>query len=64
MSIFVCPNCGSSHSLFGRDGAQKLSSELDIELLGTKLEGICNKEKFVFWDAQDLEDVKFQISKP
>lgn len=35
MSVFVCPSCGHSHPLFGSDGAQKLSSELGIELLGT-----------------------------
>jgi len=37
MSVFVCPNCGHNHPLFGSDGAQKLAAELGIELLGTKL---------------------------
>lgn len=36
MSVFVCPNCGHHHSLFGSDGAQKLSTELGVELLGIR----------------------------
>ncbi|KAK7111217.1 hypothetical protein V1264_010889 [Littorina saxatilis] len=34
MSVFVCPNCGTSHHIFGQKGAQKLSRETGIEILG------------------------------
>jgi len=34
MSSFVCPNCGHSHSIFGSGGAERLSAELDVDLLG------------------------------
>ena len=34
MSHHVCPNCGHISHVFGRDGATKLASEMDLELLG------------------------------
>ena len=34
MSVFVCPNCGHFHHIFGQKGAQKLSQEMGIEILG------------------------------
>lgn len=30
----MCPNCGHTHSIFGSEGAQKLSAELNVEMLG------------------------------
>ena len=34
MSVFLCPNCGHSHHIFGQKGARKLSQETGIEILG------------------------------
>ncbi|XP_015907793.2 iron-sulfur cluster transfer protein NUBPL isoform X1 [Parasteatoda tepidariorum] len=33
MSSFICPKCGEITHIFGQDGASKLASELDIEVL-------------------------------
>ena len=30
----MCPNCGHSNSIFGTGGAQRLSAELDVDMLG------------------------------
>lgn len=34
MSHYVCPNCSHKSFIFRRDGAQKLASDLKLELLG------------------------------
>lgn len=34
MSIFLCPNCGHAHHIFGQKGALKLSQETGIQILG------------------------------
>ena len=34
MSAFVCPKCGSKHSLFGEGGGQQMAKEFGTELLG------------------------------
>ncbi|MEX2503694.1 MAG: P-loop NTPase, partial [Egicoccus sp.] len=34
MASFTCPDCGSSHDLFGSGGGQELAEALDTELLG------------------------------
>ena len=34
MSGFVCPHCGSEHDIFGSGGGEKLSRELELEVLG------------------------------
>ena len=34
MSIFVCPNCGHSHHVFGHEGAKRLAKELDMDVIG------------------------------
>lgn len=34
MSLFVCPNCGTSHHLFGVDGVKRTCKELGIRMIG------------------------------
>jgi ATP-binding protein involved in chromosome partitioning len=34
MSVYVCPHCGTRDELFGSGGAQRLSREFDVPLLG------------------------------
>ena len=34
MANFTCPDCGSSHELFGRGGGEELAEALDTQLLG------------------------------
>jgi ATP-binding protein involved in chromosome partitioning len=34
MASFTCPDCGSSHELFGSGGGEELAEALDTELLG------------------------------
>jgi len=34
MSVFVCPDCGSSHDIFGRDGVKEESQKIGVPLLG------------------------------
>ncbi len=34
MSGFVCPKCGHESPIFGRDGASRLASEMELEVLG------------------------------
>jgi len=34
MAYFRCPSCGEAHEIFGRGGAQRLSRELHVPLLG------------------------------
>lgn len=34
MAVFTCPDCGSSHHIFGEDGAKRDAVELNIEYLG------------------------------
>ncbi|XP_065647739.1 iron-sulfur cluster transfer protein NUBPL isoform X2 [Hydra vulgaris] len=34
MSIFVCPNCSCTTHIFGDNGAQKLASEMGVDILG------------------------------
>jgi len=34
MASFTCPDCGSSHDVFGTGGGQELAEALDTELLG------------------------------
>jgi ATP-binding protein involved in chromosome partitioning len=34
MNVFVCPNCGHAHHIFGQMGARKLAAELGINLIG------------------------------
>lgn len=34
MSSYVCPNCGHISDIFGVGGAEKISNEMNIELLG------------------------------
>jgi len=34
MSVFVCPDCGSSHDIFGSEGVKDEASKLEIPLLG------------------------------
>ena len=55
MNVFVCPNCGHSHPLFGSDGAQKLSLELGIEILGE------NDKRFWGYYLSHVGDVPLDI---
>ncbi|MEX2324623.1 MAG: Mrp/NBP35 family ATP-binding protein [Nitriliruptoraceae bacterium] len=34
MALFTCPDCGSSHELFGSGGGEELAAALDTDLLG------------------------------
>ena len=34
MSIFICPNCGTSHEIFGTGGARDMAAELGVAYLG------------------------------
>ena len=34
MAVFICPNCGSSHHLFGNDGVKRTCEELAINMIG------------------------------
>jgi ATP-binding protein involved in chromosome partitioning len=34
MSVFVCPNCGARHDIFGHGGARKEAAKLGIPFLG------------------------------
>ncbi len=34
MSSFICPKCGSTHTLFGEGGGKKMAEEFGTELLG------------------------------
>jgi ATP-binding protein involved in chromosome partitioning len=34
MALFTCPDCGSTHELFGSGGGDELAEALDTELLG------------------------------
>jgi len=34
MAVFTCPDCGSSHHIFGEGGAKRDAAKLDIEYLG------------------------------
>jgi len=34
MSLYTCPNCGSSHEIFGTGGAQDMATTLNIPYLG------------------------------
>ncbi|HET7333533.1 MAG TPA: iron-sulfur cluster carrier protein ApbC [Rhizomicrobium sp.] len=34
MSVFVCPDCGSEHHIFGHGGARETAAELDAPFLG------------------------------
>lgn len=34
MSVFVCPDCGSSHDLFGSGGVEEEAKKLGVKLLG------------------------------
>jgi ATP-binding protein involved in chromosome partitioning len=34
MALFTCPDCGSSHELFGSGGGDELAAALDTDLLG------------------------------
>lgn len=34
MSHFVCPNCGTSHDIFGHGGARKEAGKIGVEFLG------------------------------
>lgn len=34
MSYYVCPGCGHSAHIFGRDGAKRTAQDFNMELLG------------------------------
>lgn len=34
MSHYVCPQCGHTSHVFGKDGAAKLATEMDLQVLG------------------------------
>ncbi len=34
MSVFICPDCGSSHDIFGSGGVRQEAEKLGVELLG------------------------------
>ena len=34
MSVFTCANCGHMEHIFGHDGAQRLASEMGLDILG------------------------------
>jgi ATP-binding protein involved in chromosome partitioning len=34
MSVFTCPDCGSSHTIFGHGGARETASSLGVPFLG------------------------------
>jgi len=34
MSMFTCPDCGSSHAIFGHGGARETAEKLDVPFLG------------------------------
>jgi ATP-binding protein involved in chromosome partitioning len=33
MSVFLCPDCGSSHAIFGHGGAREMAEAMDVPLL-------------------------------
>ena len=33
MSVFLCPDCGSSHAIFGHGGAREMAQAMDVPLL-------------------------------
>ncbi|XP_065917700.1 iron-sulfur cluster transfer protein NUBPL-like isoform X2 [Dysidea avara] len=68
MSSFVCPNCGHSHSIFGSKGAQKLSAELDVDILGDvpldiEIRESCDKGKPAVLLSSVIATVYTEISK-
>lgn len=34
MSVFTCENCGHMQHIFGHDGAQRLATEMGLDVLG------------------------------
>ncbi|CAC5372773.1 mrp [Mytilus coruscus] len=34
MNVYVCPNCGHTEHIFGKDGTKKLAEELSLDILG------------------------------
>ncbi len=34
MSVFICPNCGTSHAIFGTGGAEETARAIDVPFLG------------------------------
>jgi ATP-binding protein involved in chromosome partitioning len=34
MSVFICPDCGHEHDIFGSGGGEKIARELGLEVLG------------------------------
>ena len=35
MSVFTCPDCGSSHNIFGSGGAEAEAASMSVPFLGT-----------------------------
>ena len=36
MSVYVCPKCGHSEHIFGKDGAERMADELGVDILGMR----------------------------
>ncbi|XP_041374905.1 iron-sulfur protein NUBPL-like isoform X1 [Gigantopelta aegis] len=34
MSVFICPNCGHQEHIFGKDGAERMAKEINVQVLG------------------------------
>lgn len=34
MNVYVCPKCGHTEHIFGKDGTKKLANELNLDILG------------------------------
>ncbi len=45
MRGFVCPDCGTSHEIFGSGGGERLSASLDLEFLGAVPLGMAVREE-------------------
>ena len=63
MSGFVCPDCGSTHYLFGEGGGEKAAEELEVPFLGRipieqKMMEAQDKGKNVFKTHPESEAVK------
>jgi Mrp family chromosome partitioning ATPase len=63
MSGFVCPDCGSTHNLFGNGGGETAAGEMEVPFLGRvpidqKLMEAQDKGKNAFLTAPESEAVK------
>ena len=69
MSSFTCPDCGSSHSIFGEGGGERFAEETDMPFLGsipldpTVREGGDEGEPVVLADGDTAEALREFVSK-